>query len=63
MERPTYFELNGVDYYSAQDIKKFDVAFARGTGRSVRGYIEKKNMKPENYLFCTHSRKNGYTVG
>ena len=62
MERPTYFELKGVEYYSAQDIKKFDVAFARGTGRSVRGYIEKKNMKPENYIFCTHSRKNGYTV-
>jgi len=28
----------------------------------VRGYIEKKNMKTEDYLFCTHSRKNGYNV-
>lgn len=56
---PTIITIDKINYYNAEDLKEFDVAFFAKTSKTIRQIIERKKISKENYgYFCFNKKEN-----
>lgn len=54
-------EIHQTEYFEAKYVQKMQPAFFHGCSSTIRKIIEKKKILPEDYLFATYNKKQGYT--
>ena len=50
-------------FYSADELKKEHPEYFYGTSATVRDIIKRKNIPMTEFLYASHSLKNGWTIG
>lgn len=58
--KPQPISIENVAYYNAKDLKCFDPVFFKGFKANIRKIIDKKSIPEEQYMYATHSQKNGW---
>lgn len=58
--KPIAFSIEGDDtlYYNADELKKYDPIYFRGTSRGIRKIIETKNIPVHSFIYALFAKKN-----
>jgi prophage antirepressor-like protein len=56
-DKPKFVSIDGIEYYNAADLKKYDPVYFYGCTKMMRKIITKKNIPRDDYLYATYNIK------